>query len=127
MPEIKKGIPRESTTRRCDDLCLFVPIQLLTENYELISGDPSDRIGRPKSALEPLTHGHQQIISHLMAERIVDGLEIVEIDEEDRHNFRGSATPDDGMFDSFEQQYAIGQPGEGIVERSLMGGLRSQP
>src|ERR1700677_2235185 len=91
-----------------DRFHLFVPVQVFAQNYELVSGYPSDGIGRSKSTLEPLTYSYQQVISDLMAERIIDRFEVVKIGEEDRHDLSRPATANDGMVDSFQEQESIG-------------------
>jgi hypothetical protein len=52
-----------------------------------------------------------------MAVAIVDLLELVEINAEDRHLLPGAAAAHDCVFDPLEEQDAIRQSGQGIVDR----------
>ena len=103
-----KGHSESIDDPRCDDFDLFLRVQLLTQDHEFVSRNPSDCVGWSKSTLEALTDSHQEVISDLMAERVVDRLEVVKIAEEDRHYLSGPATPNDCMVDSFQEQNAIG-------------------
>jgi hypothetical protein len=52
-----------------------------------------------------------------MAERIVDLLEPVEVDEQQRHPRVGIGTRHERLLDALGEQEAVGQPGERVVMR----------
>ena len=62
-----------------------------------------------------------------MPEAVVDQLELVEVQEE--HRDRGSATVGDreGVLEAIEEEVSVRQPGEGIVERLVLGALLGRP
>ena len=51
---------------------------------ELVAAEPSNRVFAPQTMGDALRRLHQQFVTHRMSERIVDGLESVEIDEKNR-------------------------------------------
>ena len=54
-----------------------------------------------------------------MAERVVDRLELVEIEMMQRHDFV-AAHPRQRLFEPFVQQHPVGQIGQGIVMRHVL-------
>ena len=65
----------------------------------------------------------QQLVAGLVAERVVDLLEAVEVDEE--RGGLGAAAPGAGehLLDAVEDQRAVGQPGQRIVQRLVADAL----
>src|SRR2546423_9067466 len=56
-----------------------------------------------------------------MAQGVVHGLEVVEIDEEDGEEWAGRAPePRDAVPDSVKEKRAVGETGERVVQRALM-------
>ena len=71
-----------------------------------MSPDPQDR---PEAAC----HVAQQPVARVVAERVVDDLEVVEVQEhDDRHLGAGRADP---LADRFEEQRPVRQPGQRVV------------
>jgi hypothetical protein len=63
----------------------------------------------------------------MVAEAVVDALEVVQVDEEDGHGAAPTPGSSQGRGEPVEQQPAVGQPGEGVVQRLVPQTLRSQP
>jgi hypothetical protein len=61
-----------------------------------------------------------------MAEGVVDELEAVEVDEQDRDAAAAALGAAEGVVEAVEEQRAVWQPGEGVVER-LVGEARLGP
>ena len=54
------------------------------EDEELVGAQPADGVPGPHLLGEPRTHLAQQRVADLVAERVVDGLEPVEVDDQQR-------------------------------------------
>ena len=85
------------------------------------AGSSSHGVARPEQRLEPLGDRHQQPIAHRVAERVVDALEPVEIEEEHREAVVGSP-PHLGQGDTqpVEQQDGVRKLGQRIVHRVVL-------
>ncbi len=85
------------------------------EHGELVAAQPGDHVPPPAGAVEPLGHHPQQLVPDVVAERVVDGLEVVEVEEQERrvHERRGGG--DLGQVAA--QQAPVGESGEGVVLR----------
>ena len=60
------------------------PSQILAQHNELVTGDASQGVTWAQNLAQALGHGHQHLIADPVAERVVDALEPVEVDEEHR-------------------------------------------
>ena len=72
----------------------------------------------PKRAGETMADGDQQLVAGAMPQAVVDRLEIVEIQEEDRQ--RGLAQPAgaiERVLDAIDEERPVGEPGQRIVQR----------
>ena len=49
------------------------------QNGELVAADPSYFVGRPHHRFQPVAGGFQKLVADGVTERIVDGLETVEV------------------------------------------------
>ena len=85
---------------------------------ELIAGQPRQRVLRLEQAAEPARDGEQDRIADRDADRIVDLLEAVEIDHDDRRpDLRIGAGEGEGRLHAVDEQFAVRQAGEIVVHR----------
>ena len=91
-----------------------VHVDVLADHQELVPGEPGDRVGRVGGLPQPGRHPHQQLVAGGVAPDVVDALELVEVDEEHRG---GPGLPGQRVLEAVEEQGAVGQPGEGVVQR----------
>src|SRR3954471_4145267 len=77
---------------------------------------------RPQGGLQPLGDGLQQLVAGLVAERVVDHLEAVEVEEQHgRARLRVvAAGAPDRLVEAVEEQHAVGEAGERVVERVVL-------
>ena len=68
------------------------------------------------AALQALAHVAQQLVAEVVAERVVDDLEVVEVDEHHRDRAR-VALREHRLLQAVVEQVAVGQPGERVVVR----------
>ncbi len=78
------------------------------DDRELIAAESRHEPAFADRALQPRCDFDQQLIARLMPLAVVDLLEIVEIQEQDRE----SVVPTRELFQPLQQERAIGQPGE---------------
>ena len=65
---------------------------------------------------DPAGHRAQQLVAGRMAERVVDLLEAVEVEEKDRGHATFAAGTGQGLAEPVEQQGAVRQPGQRVVQ-----------
>ena len=85
---------------------------------ELVAAHARDRIGLAYQSAQPIGHHLQELVAGRMTQRVVDGLEVVEIENVRGHDL---AAPDAGqrMLQPLVQKHAVGQPGQGVVQRHV--------
>ena len=85
---------------------------------ELVAAVARQRVAFAQARFQPPRDLLQQLIAGLVAEGVVDGLEAVDVDEEDRESIiLVTARSIKGMAKQIEEQRAIRQPGERVVAR----------
>ena len=87
------------------------------DNRELVAAEPRDRVGVANAGREPLSHHLQQFVADRMAERVVDGLEQIEIEHEKREPAAVTALPRQRLVHFFQQHRAVGDPGQAVMAR----------
>lgn len=90
------------------------------ERRELVAAEAGGGVALPHRVLESAGGLDEELIAGLVPDRVVDGLEAVEVDEEDgraaqRGAAVGGATAGQGLLDAPGEQRAVGQVGERIV------------
>ena len=85
------------------------------QHRELVATQPRHRIGRPQGAAQPHRHFLQHLIAGVVAERVVDFLEAVEIDQQHGEAALIAMRSQDRLLQPVLEQRAIGQIGQRIV------------
>ena len=85
---------------------------------EFVAAHPRDRVGLADQAAQPVGDHLQQLVAGGMAERIVDGLELVEIEMVDRDHLL-AVDAVQRLFQPLVQQHAIGKIGQRVVMRHV--------
>src|SRR5690606_2397906 len=92
--------------------------RVLAEHHELVSREARDRVAVAHGLLEAPGGLDEHLVPRLVAKGVVDGLEVVEIEEEEREVAAAVRSPD-RLLEAVKQQAAVGQPGEGVDEGKL--------
>jgi hypothetical protein len=80
----------------------------------------ADRVLRAHRRLQAGGDLEQQRVAGLVAERVVDELEAVDVEEEDRDGARAAAhAPAQREREAVAEQRAVGQPGQLVVQRAV--------
>ena len=87
---------------------------------ELVAAEPGTGIRLANAGGDPLGHRDQEIVAREVAERIVDVLEVVEIDQQQGDRLVASAGLGDSVLQAVVQQDPIGQPGQRVVMRHVV-------
>ncbi len=101
----------------CDDHRGLRVEDVLDHHGELVSAESCACVLRPKACLQPARNGDQQVVSRGMAEAVVDRLEVVQVDEENRHQPIAPPRQLERMLHAILEEQAVREPGEGIVKR----------
>ncbi len=83
---------------------------------ELIAAETRDDIGVAHAALQPAGHGFEQLVAALVAQRVVDALELVEVEKQHR-KLLAAADPLERMIQLLAEKHAVGQTGQRVVMR----------
>ena len=92
----------------------------LHEHGELVAAEARDHVLLAHGAHEPGRDAAQQLVADRVAERVVDALEVVEVDE--HHGDLVRAARLERLAHALGEQRAVGEPGQRIVV-GLMGEL----
>jgi hypothetical protein len=116
-------LPRGLADAVSDQDHLALGGEVLEQKRELVAAEPRHGVHRAQQAAQSIAHDGQQPVARRVAARVVDLLEVVEIQEQHRELRPGPARALERDAQAVEEQSPIGQPGELVVER-LMGELR---
>ena len=79
------------------------------QDAELVAAEAGDRVGVAQGALQPRGDLLQQQVAHVVPERVVDLLEVVEIHDHDHGGVAVAAAGADGLVDPVAEQLAVRQ------------------
>ncbi len=87
----------------------------MEQEDELVSPQPRRRIRSPETVPDPLCDADQHLVAEIVAQRIIDLLEAVQIDENHGKGLVLSFAQADRMIDALVQQHPVGQAGQGVA------------
>ena len=90
---------------------------LLDHHGELVAAEPCTRVLGTDARLEPLRDLDEQLVAGRVAEAVVDRLEVVEIDEQDREEVLPAMPPLERMRDAIREEHPVREPRERVVVR----------
>ena len=83
----------------------------VAHDRELVAAEARHRVARPDDPAEAVGDVHEQAVAGVVTERVVDHLEPVEVEEQDRDAEGGAPGPRQRLLEAVEEQRAVGQPG----------------
>ena len=86
------------------------------DHDELVAAEPRDRVGRPDRLGQPSREGEQHLVAGGVAGRVVDQLEAVEIEHEDRHVDALAPAAPHRVAEPVERERAVRQVRERVME-----------
>ena len=122
--QLKVGLERANDVV-AHALCLCGGLQLvfgqvLQHHHKLIAAQPCHRVAIAGAAAQALRHLHQQSVTLLVAQGVVDRLEIVQIHKQQRVFARMPRAGVQRLIQPVQQQPAVGQMGQLVVERQVV-------
>ena len=93
---------------------------MCTEQHELVSAKPSDGVRPAGDRRQPSTDLAQYAVSRVMAQGVIDLLEVVEVDEQQPYASGLALEGHECLCEMVHQRQAVGQAGQCVVQ-GLMG------
>ena len=98
---------------------LWSPAQIFEQHQKLISAQASGGVGFAGAGDNALGDFVEQKVACLMAEGVVQGLEMIQIDEQQRLRAAASGAGSQGLAQPVQQQAAVGQTGQRVIEGEI--------
>ena len=87
-------------------------VEAVEQDRELVAAEARDGVGRAHALAQALGDRDEQLVADRVAERVVDGLEVVDVDEQHGDGRIGLR---ERLVDAVDEQRAVGQPGQRVV------------
>ena len=92
-------------------------VAAVEQDGELVAAEPRRQVARAQAGAQAARERDQQLVADLVAEAVVDVLEVVEVEQE--HD--GAAVgPGDRGLHLLREQLAVGEPGERVVVGAVL-------
>ena len=88
------------------------------QNGELVSADTGADISKPDRATKSICHYSQRIVARQMAQVIIDSLEVVQIDEQQREPI--GRRPVTGGPKLIDKSLSVEQSGQAVMAREIL-------
>ena len=98
---------------------IFAGMDVLLEHDEFVAAEAGDKILGPQHFAQAVGDRAQQLVAAGMAERVVDLLELVEVDEQQRRQLIGALLGGKQAADLVAEIDPVGQRGEFVVARQM--------
>ena len=108
-----------------DAVRLAVVLERVDQDREFVTAEPGSRVGRPEHGPEPQRDRAQQLIAQLMAEAVVDRLEVVEVEEQHGEQPIRPIRDRQRLGEAVLEQRPVGEPRERIVRGEVHEGVVS--
>ena len=92
-----------------------IVVEVGQQHQELVSALPGDQIGLADARVQPLGELLQHQIAGMVAERVVHQLEVVEVEEDDRHGRVVALGPLDRQDQRLLEQLPVREAGQAVV------------
>ena len=106
--------------RRRDHRGILVGTDVAQEHDELVAAEPRDVVLRAHDLAQARCDRAQQAIAGRMAERVVDLLELIEVDEQQRRQVRPVVRIRELALDFVLEADPVGQPGQLVEAREVI-------
>ena len=98
---------------------VLVRLDVLLEHHEFVAAEPRHEILRPQHFAQAVGDRAQQLVAAGMAERVVDLLELVEVDEQQRRQLLGAMLDRQQAADLVAEIDPVGKRGQFVVARQM--------
>ena len=94
--------------------------QVFQHHHELVATEARHRIALAHRGHQTPRHLDEQFVAHVMAQGVVEHLEVVQVDEQQRALLARALAQHHGALQPVKQQAPVGQTGERIVESQTL-------
>ena len=115
LDEVRRAELAEQVLR--DDARVARVAHLLQHDDELVAAESRDGVAGAQRARQPRRHLLQDLVADVVAERVVDVLESIEVEEHQRHAGAMPAREHERLAQPVGEQVAVGEPGQAVVVR----------
>ena len=95
---------------------VHIATQLLQDHHKLVAAQACHGVAAPHAAHQPVGDLLQQQVAAVMAPGVVEVLEVVEVDEQQRAGLAMACAYHQGPLQPIHQQAAVGQAGQVVLE-----------
>ena len=92
---------------------------LVAEDDELVAAEPGDGVALTRARPEPLGHVHQQCVTDVVTETVVDMLEPVEVEQYHPDDRAVALRSTDGLLEPVDEELATRETGQLVVQPAL--------
>ena len=118
-PSIPNGDRRTSASRSASALAGIDRRSGVDEDHELVAAEPAQQVLAPDGVGHTAGDGDEQLVAGRVPHAVVEGLEVVEVDEQHAHRHAVPVRDREEPFGAVDEQGAVREPGERIVEGLL--------
>src|SRR5205807_7576479 len=90
--------------------------RVLEQHGELVAAESREGVAGPAGVLEALRDLLEELIAGVVAERVVDLLEAVEVDQQHGERVRRALGPRERLVEPVAEERAVREPGQPVVE-----------
>ena len=116
-PSVNGSRERRRGAARAARQAPSAPCGLLEEDGELVPAESGRGVVAAQARAEPARDLDEQLVAGCVTEAVVDRLEVVDIEEEQRQVGPVALRANERVLDAVGEQRAVRQTGEGVVER----------
>ena len=95
-------------------------VEVLDDHHELVAAQARQQVGLAQRARQRGRHALQELVADAMAERVVDVLEAVEVDEQHADAMAAALGLRDRLRQALVQQQPVGQAGQRVARREIL-------
>ena len=110
------GTASSATMRAATSAASAFVAQVLEEHRKLVAAHAGHGVDAAHALLEPDGDGGQRLVAGGVAAAVVDGLEVVEVDEQQRKRSPAAFATHQGVAQAVAQEGEVAEAGEGVVE-----------
>ncbi len=114
---VRRGHRRENARDQRGDVVGLR--EIVADDGELVAAEPGDEIGLVDAGAQPHRHFLEQFVADRMAEAVVDALEAVEIEIEQRQPAAMAAHALERLLELLAEQHAVRQARQRVVMREM--------
>ena len=95
-------------------------VEVLDDHHELVAAEAREQVGLAQRRRQRAGHALQQLVADPVAERVVDVLEAVEVDEQHADAAAAALRLRDRLRQPLVQQQPVGQAGQRVARRHVL-------